>query len=244
MTARDTLTAIAAPTGDIGAHFYFHPATVAALKEIGLSAFPAYVLGRGGALGDVPAAVVSAAFGYFNPDTLGPTWTKYRERVSPPVAAEAYWHECGRRGAELFADIDGLDAYVEAADVVIEHAPVAALPLFAGTSQLECSDDVPARSMQKAAVLRELRGSAHLVAVVASGLSDSQAHAIKRPDDVAIFGWETPPELPENADDLMAAAEDLTNTILEPAFAALSTEQSDALVTATHAMHAALTPDA
>lgn len=240
MTPRETLTAIAAPTGDIGAHFYFDPATVAAGKEIGLSAFPLYVLGRGGALGNVPAAVVSAAFGYFNPVTLGAVWDKYSERVSPPVAAQAYWDECGRRGVERLGAVDGLGAYVDAADTVIDNAALAGLSLFAGTSQLVCSDDVAGRAMQKAAVLRELRGSAHLVAVVASGLTDVQAHAIKRPDDLTVFGWEAPPMLPDDADHRMSTAEELTNSILEPAFAALDDAQAEALVSGTRAMHAAI----
>ncbi len=244
MTPLDTSTTIAGPTGDIGAAFYFHPATVAAGKELGLGGFVFYILGRGGALGDVPPAVVSSAFGYFNPDTIAATWNKYREVVSPPVAAQHYWDECGKRGAELFRDLDGLDAYVEAADIVIDHADLAGMPLFAGTAQLECTDDVAGRAMQKAAVLRELRGSAHLIAVLASGLSDAQAHAIKRPGDVAMFGWEEAPEVPIDGDIRMDAAEQLTDTLLERAFFALTTEQSEALVAGTLAMHAALTPSA
>lgn len=242
MTPRETLTTIAGPTSDIGAAFYFHPATVAAGRELGLGGFVFYVLGRGGALGDVPAAVVSSAFGYFNPDAIAATWNKYRDVVSPPVAAQAFWDECGKRGNELFADLDRLDAYIEAADIVIEHADLAAVPLFAGTAQLVCSDEVPGRAMQKAAVLRELRGGAHLIAVLASGLSDAQAHAIKRPGDVAMFGWEEAPEVPIDGDIRMDAAEDLTNTLLERAFFALTTEQAEALVAGTMAMHAALTP--
>ena len=243
MTPRETLIAIAGPTGDIGASFYFHPATAAAGKELGLGGFVFYVLGRGGALGDVPAAVVSSAFGYFNPATIGPTWEKYRERVSPPVAAQAFWDECGARGDEFFVDIDPtvLSAYIEAADTVIDHADLAALPLFAGTAQLTCSESLAGRAMQKAAVLRELRGSVHLCAVIASGLSDAQAHAIKRPGDVAVFGWEEAPIVPVDGDERMNTAEDLTDTILERAFSALTTDQAEALVTATTQMHAAIT---
>lgn len=242
MTARSTIEAIAGPTGDIGAFFYFHPATTAAGKELGLGGFPLYVLGRGGALGDVPAAVVSSAFGYFNPSTVAALWNKYREVVSPPVAAQAYWDQCAQRGIERFGSIDGLDAYIEAADVVIDHADVAALPLFAGTARLVCSDEVAGRAMQKAAVLRELRGSMHLVAVIASGLTDAQAHAIKRPDDVAVFGWEEAPEVPIDGDIRMEAAEELTNSLLERAFGALTSEQAAALEAGTLAMHAALQP--
>ena len=240
MTTRDTITTIAGPTGEIGASFYFHPATVAAGKELGLGGFVFYILGRGGALGDVPPAVVSAAFGYFNPDTIAATWNKYRTVVSPPVAAQAYWDECGHRGSERFVDIEGLDAYIAAADIVIDHADLAGLTLFAATAQLTCADDVAGRAMQKAAVLRELRGSVHLVAVLAIGLSDAQAHAIKRPGDVAMFGWEEAPEVPIDGDIKMDAAEELTNTMLERAFFALTDEQSEALVAGTTAMHAAI----
>ena len=242
MTARDTLTAIAGPTGDIGAAFYFHPSTVAAGKELGLNGFTFYILGRGGALGDVSPAIVSAAFGYFNPDTIAAAWEKASATMTPSAAAQAYWDECGKRGSELFADIDSavLSAYVAAADIVIDHADLAAAPLFAGTSQLSCSDDPAGRAMQKAAVLRELRGSLHLCAVLASGLSDAQAHAIKRPGDVAVFGWEEAPSVPIDGDIRMDAAEELTNTMLERAFFALTSDQADALLAGTEAMHAAL----
>lgn len=242
MTPRETLTTIAGPTGDIGAAFYFHPATVAAGKELGLNGFTFYILGRGGALGDVSPAVVSAAFGYFNPDTIATAWNKASETMAPSAAAQAYWDECAKRGSELFADIDPaiLDAYSAAADIVIDHADLAAAPLFAGTSQLTCTEERAGRAMQKAAVLRELRGSVHLCAVLASGLSDAQAHAMKRPGDVAVFGWEEAPSVPIDGDERMAAAEELTNTMLERAFFALTEEQADALVAGTTAMHAAL----
>jgi len=242
MTPRETLTAIAGPTGDIGAAFYFHPDTVAAGKELGLNGFTFYILGRGGALGDVSPAVVSAAFGYFNPDAIAAAWNKASATMTPTAAAQAYWDECGKRGSDLFSGIgdDVLQAYVDAAETVIDHADLAAAPLFAGTAQLTCTDDLPGRAMQKAAVLRELRGSVHLCAVLASGLSDAQAHAIKRPGDVAVFGWEEAPSVPVDGDEKMDAAEELTNAMLERAFFALTEEQADALVAGTNAMHAAL----
>lgn len=245
MTARDTLISIAGPTGVIGAAFYFDPATVTAGKEIGLNGYSFYILGRAGVLGDVSAAVVSSAFGYFNPDQIAKTWNSAREIVAPLAAGQAYFDECGKRGAERFADLDPevLSAYVSAADVVIDHADFAGLPLFAGTAGMVCDTSNPAAcAMQKATVLRELRGSVHLIAVLASGLSDAQAHAIKRPGDVAMFGWEEAPSVPIDGDERMDAAEELTNSMLERAFFALTTEQATALVAGTEAMHAALQP--
>ena len=45
-----------------------------------------------------------------------------------------------------------------------------------------------------ASSLREARGSAHLVGVVASGLRPRMAHAIKRPAEGKQFGWDDEPE--------------------------------------------------
>ena len=67
MQPRDVIHAIAKPTGDIGASFYFDPDTLARGKELGLDGFRFYVLGRGGVLGDVEPDVVRSAFGYFHP---------------------------------------------------------------------------------------------------------------------------------------------------------------------------------
>lgn len=240
MTPEETITAIAGPTGNIGAAFYFDPKTVAAGKELGLDGFRFYVLGRAGVLGDVSAAVVSSAFGYFHPSLIDKIYNSAKQTIDPMTCAQAYFAECGKRGSEKFADIDGLDAYIEAADVVIDSASPAGLPLFAGISGMTCSDQPAACAMQKAAVLRELRGSAHLCAVLANGLTDAQAHAIKRPGDVAVFGWEEAPAVPIDGDERMAAAEAATNTMLLNAFFALSDAQSDALVAGTNAMASAL----
>lgn len=240
MTPEETITAIAGPTGNIGAAFYFDPKTVAAGKELGLDGFRFYVLGRAGVLGDVSAAVVSSAFGYFHPSLIDKIYSSAKQTIDPMTCAQAYFDECGKRGSEKFADIDGLDAYIEAADVVIDSASPAGLPLFAGISGMTCSDQPAACAMQKAAVLRELRGSAHLCAVLANGLTDAQAHAIKRPGDVAVFGWEEAPAVPIDGDERMAAAEAATNTMLLNAFFALSDAQSDALVAGTNAMATAL----
>ncbi|BAN03697.1 hypothetical protein YM304_33830 [Ilumatobacter coccineus YM16-304] len=240
MTPEDTITTIAGPTGNIGAAFYFDPKTVAAGKELGLDGFRFYVLGRAGVLGDVSAAVVSSAFGYFHPSLIDKIYNSAKQTIDPLTCAQAYFDECGKRGAEHFAGLDGLEAYIEAADVVISAASPAGLPLFAGISGMNCADEPAACAMQKAAVLRELRGSAHLCAVLANGLTDAQAHAIKRPGDVAMFGWEEAPAVPIDGDERMAAAEEATNTMLLNAFFPLSEAQSEALVAGTRAMAAAL----
>ena len=117
-----------------------------------------------------------------------------------------------------------------------------ALALFAGISSEALPDDPPARAYQLACVLREHRGSAHLAAVRAVGLSPRVAHAIKRPDDVESFGY-GPGDVPEITEEHRAKharAEELTNVIEGPAFAVLDAAGATALREVTDAMAAKL----
>ena len=88
--------------------------------------------------------------------------------------------------------------------------------------------------------MREMRGSVHLLSLTACGVSTPVAHAIKRPGDVAAFGYD---EVPEVTDDDRAnwhRAEELTDALLEPAYASLTDAQAVALVNGTAAMAHAL----
>ena len=244
MTPLEAIHAIKRPTGDIGAAFYFHPDTIARGKELGLDGFRFYFLGRGGVLGDVDAAVVKSAFGYFESGLIDKVWTSAKERMPAREAATAYLECCHQFGRAKFAEIDGLDAYVSAATAVIDAADGGALPLFAAIRTMPVPDDTPAAAAHQATVLRELRGSAHLAAVAAVGLSTADAHAIKRPDDVAMFGYEEPPTVTDADRAAHDRAEQITDDILLPAFSVLDEAQAEALVAGTHAMHAALEADA
>ena len=96
--------------------------------------------------------------------------------------------------------------------------------------------------MQLVAILREFRGSAHLIAVRASGLTTKQAHFSKRPNDVAMFGW-TPEDAPPLGDEVsakMKAAERLTDEIVLPAYSVLDETQRTALLDGARAIKAAL----
>ena len=234
------MQAIKHPTGDIGAAFYFHPDTLERGKQLGLDGFRFYFLGRGGVLGDVEADVIRSAFGYFEPGLLAKMWTTAKERLAPRDAARAYHECCHAFGRSTFADVGGLDAYVDAATAVIGAVDGGALALFAGVRAEPVPDDAPGAASHQAMVLREMRGSAHLAAVAAVGLPTPIAHAIKRPDDIALFGYEVPPTV--TADDRAALdrAESITDDILAQAFGVLDDAQSEALVAGTLAMHAAI----
>jgi hypothetical protein len=226
-------------TGDIGAAFYFHPATLERGKELGLSGMRFYAVGRGGVLGDVDAEVVRSAFGYFHPALLAKWWNQGCDVMAPRKAAREYIACCHAFGRAHFAELD-LDGYVGAASAVIDAVDGAALALFAGVRAEAVPADAPAAAAHQAMVLRELRGSAHLAAVVAVGLSTPVAHAVKRPDDVAAFGYEEPPVVTDTDRAALDRAEEVTDDILAPAYSVLTEEQAQTLVAGTDAMHAAV----
>ncbi len=228
------------PTQAIGAAHYFAPETLANGKELGLDGFRYYFLGRGGVLGDVEAPVVTSAFAYFHPNVVGHMWDSAKERMAPREAAAAYSKCCANIGRAKFADLDGLEAYNEAAEAVIGATHPGGLSLFAGWAAEPRVDDQAGKAMQLAYVLRELRGSAHIVAILASGLTPAEAHAVQRPDEVATFGWDPAPEVGEEHRTRHEAAEKLTEQLLVGPYAALSDEQSVALAAGAEAMEAAL----
>ena len=235
------MLAIAKKTGDIGASFYFVPETVARGKELGLDGYRFYFLGRGGVLGDVDSAVILSAFGYFHPKVVARMWDSARKRMEPHYAAQSFI-ECGHaHGRRKFAGIEGLEQYVDAATQVIAAVDGGAMALFAGVRAEPVPDDAPAAAIHQAMVLREMRGSAHLAAITVVGLPTSIAHAIKRPEDVELFGWgDEPPIVTDTAVLLHARAEELTNDALAGAFATLTDEHARALIAGTDAMHAAI----
>ena len=227
---------------DLGWAHYFAPGTVARAEELGLDFLKLYVIGRGGVLGDVEASVVSSAFGYFKPSLIADQWNAARRVIEPRVAGREYGEAAARYGREKLTGIDGLEDYCAAASAVNDAADDVALSLYAGWKAEPLAEDPPARAMQLTALLREFRGSAHLLAVRASGVHPPQAHRVKRPGDLGMFGWE-PVDLPEPTDEDragMRAAEALTDRLVAPAYGALDAAGAAALRNGIDAVERAL----
>ena len=242
MTPEQLVQTVAAPIGAIGASFYFVPETLAVGKEHGVGGFQWYFVGRGGVLGDVEAPVVQSAFGYFQADMAEKLWNAAREKIAPRDAGRRY-HVCAADfGRAKLAGVEGLGAYCQAAETVVAAAHPAGLPLFAGIAAEPLVADAPGRAYQLACVLRELRGSTHLVAVLASGLSAETAHYLRRPNDMKSFGYDeaTPPAVTDADRAALAAADKLTDKLVTPAFAALDDGGRAALAGGVAGMAAAL----
>lgn len=240
----EELVARACPIiNDMGWAYYFAPETVAKGKELGLDVFQFYFLGRGGVLGDVEPEVVASAFGYFNPSLVASMWNAGKQVMAPRDAARAHFECCAQVGRDRLGGLDGLDEFCAAAAAVNDAADPVGLALYAGFRAEPLVDDAAGRALQLTAVLRELRGSAHLLAVRASGLDARTAHFIHRPGDIGMFGWteDDAPGMGERERTALATAEALTDDLVLPAFAVLDDAGHAALVAGLDRIQSALT---
>lgn len=229
----------------IGPGFYFAEETVAVGREHGLDGFRFYFLGRGGVLGDIEPDVVTSAFGYFNPTLVERMWTTGRSRTSltPRDAGRLYLRCCHDFGRRHFGEVAELDAFCAAASAVNDAADRAGLALYSAVAAEPLAVDPPARAMQLATVLREFRGSAHLLAIIATGgLDPVTAHGIRRPDFWTFFGHQdgTCPPGTDAQRAALAAADELTDQIVSPAFDVLDQTGRTALLNGLAAMKQAL----
>ena len=122
-------------------------------------------------LGDVEPAVVVASFGYFSPGVVELMWDSAKQVLAPREAAREYLACAGRFGVAKLDGIDVLDAFNDAAGAAIASVDRSALPLFAGIAAEPLPDHPAARAFRNVCILRELRGSIHLLAIVATGVS-------------------------------------------------------------------------
>ncbi len=242
METRELVQTVCPPIGSLGASFYFDPATLARGKEAGLDGFRLYFLGRGGVLGDVEAAVVHSAFGYFNPDLVAKIWNSAKDIMAPRDAGRFYMECAGAFGLAKLGGVEGLEAFNTAAETVIAAglADPSAQTLFAAIASEPRSDETAARAYQNITVLRELRGSLHLVALVASGLNTEMAHRVRRPDDVEMFGWSNDVDVTDEHRAKWEAAEKLTDDLVFGIYGVLNADEAQALADGVAAIETAL----
>ena len=242
MTPLDLVRQACPIINDTGWAYYFTPETQAKGAELGLKGPMFYFAGRGGVLGDCDADVVTAAFGYFNPAVVRRAWESATSIRPAREIGRAHFECCADLGRQKLGGVANLAAFVEAADAVNRAAEPDGLALYAAFKAEPLAQDLAGRAMQLVAVLREFRGSAHLIAVRASGLTTKQAHFSKRPNDVAMFGWtpEVAPVLDDDVANKMKAAEDLTDQIVLPAYSVLDDAGARALLDGARAIKAAV----
>lgn len=196
LSALDAARALAAPVNVLGGKWMLDADVLGAGTSNGYpNGFAYYVAGRGGVLGDVDADVVTAAFGYFAPSAIRALWTTGIAVEGARAAAVRYGAGCTSWGRQRLEGFDGAERLADLAGRLVDSVDPAGLSLFAGWRAEARPDDAPGRAYLLLHVLRELRGSVHIVATTASGLSPLESILTNEAGGAAMagmFGWSEP----------------------------------------------------
>lgn len=190
--ALETIRAVSPQINNMGGRFMLHPDTLAKGSEAGYpNGFAWYVAGRGGVLGDVDADVIVAAFAYFNPDIVRKMWQAGTAVEGARRSGTRYAEVCAAWGRQRLDGVEGCERFVELAERLVKSVDVAGLSLFAGWRSEPLAPDAEGRTYQLLHVMREWRGSVHIVAVLAGGITPLQAVLASENGSVSakMFGW-------------------------------------------------------
>lgn len=223
MTPEESAAATAGAISGLASRFMLDPATYADAADLGFQGMDFYACGRGGALGDVDADVVAAAFVFFNREAIRSAWASGGEVMAPLEAAQ-HWASAAHGWAEAHIP-DEIDSsrLAELAGRMCAAADPAGAPVFAGWRALpEPPDDRPkALALHRLNGLRELRNAMHGAAILAAGLAPVQALMIRQPFMAPVFGWQDPPPAVEAHQAAWDAAEVATDRAFARAFEVL-----------------------
>lgn len=239
--ARTSIQSLAQPVGDVGGRWMLHPEVLGTCRDAGYpNGYAYYVVGRGGVLGDVDADVVASAFGFFAPSLIRTMWERGVIVEGARAAAARYGTACAAFGRSRLAGFAGSSRLADLAGRLVAGVDAAGLALFAGWRAESMPDDPEGCAFFATHVLRELRGSVHIVAVVAAGLSPLDAVLATGGVTAAErFGWSGP--FHDVAPDAKERAEALTDDIMTTLCAAvLSDDELAELAELAHAARAHL----
>ncbi|MGA1361617.1 MAG: SCO6745 family protein [Ilumatobacteraceae bacterium] len=176
MTSLELVHHTKTTVGGLGARYMLHPETAAVGTAAGYeNGWAWYFTGRGGVLGDVDAAVVASAFGFFGEPMVRMMWEAGRKVEGARAAGSRYAAACAEYGRKRLEGAAGLERFNELAERVISSVDGSGLSLFVALRAEPAPADAPGRAYWNLCLLREWRGSEHVVAVRASGLTPAQA---------------------------------------------------------------------
>lgn len=193
-----------------------------------------WVVGRGGVLGSCPPDIAVGALAFHAPDHVEEAWASVPAGLTHLEVAEHYRSRIVAWGASALSvfDEDRLDRLDRYGRRIAEAAPAALGGLFAGWRAMPQPDDAGPRVALTTHLLREMRGDAHLNAVLAAGLTPLDAilastNAPPRtgPAYAERMGFTGPFRDPEEVRERRLEAEVTTARMLEPYFGVLSPEE-------------------
>ena len=148
------------------------------MAALGLGFLDGYVWGRAAALGDgVPAGVVVATFGVFEPGMLTPVYEQGRTTATRDAVLAAR----ADGASEAMATVLGGDDVSTLADALLDAVlplDATARPLFSALRSLPLPSGAPGRLWRAAELVREHRGDGHLAACIAAGLDPVEMNVL------------------------------------------------------------------
>ena len=231
--AVDVAGRTAAPVLELARGWLLSPDTAKRGEDLGLLPGRGFwVLGRAGVLGDVDADVAAAAVGFVHPDRFRHFWEARPAGLQPRQAAAEYAECCFRWARATLTAVpeDRLARLTQLSRAVADAALPCSGALFAGWRAMPAPDDPPAAAALALHVLRELRGGAHITAILASGMTPLDAAMSAPPPRggaawAADLGWPEPYPDPAGLAGRRAAAEELTTRLVAPAYEALGPDE-------------------
>jgi hypothetical protein len=206
------------------------PETYERGAELGFEGIDFYIAGRGGALGDVPADVVTAALVFFERETVRASWERSAAVMPRRQAARAWAAVFADRAPRLLPDDRDWQACSDWLGRVAGEALASGAPIFAGWRDLPEPDDLRALVLHRLNGLRELRGALHGAAVLTVGLLPMEAIAVQTPGMLKFYGWPTEHIDTEPLHQRWALAEARTDRMFGRSLAVLDDSERGALV--------------
>ena len=136
-----------------------------------------WIVGRGGALGDVDHQIAAAALAFIAPSAVHEAWDHVPSGMTPRGVTETYAARCTGWGTDTLApfDPDRMERLDHYGRRIADGASPSLGVLFAAWRAVAQPDDIGGRATLTMQVLREMRGAAHIVAIQACGLTPLDA---------------------------------------------------------------------
>ncbi len=235
-TVPDTIERVFKPIQQFTRGWMMNPATEDYGREVlGLDRPRQFwVVGRAGVMGSCTAEVAAAELAFHAPHHVVDAWDNLPDGLDHATVSDHYAGRVKAWGDEVISTFDPgrMERLDSLGRRVIDAAPSCLGGLFAGWRALDPGDTVGERVAMTTQVLREMRGAAHINAIVACGLTPLDAvlastNAPPRtgPEYAERMGFVGPFRDPEEVRADRLEAEALTARILEPFFATLDSAE-------------------
>lgn len=234
-TAAQTINRVFAPIQQFNRSWMLAETTGAYGLDLGFaSSSHFWLVGRAGVLGACSDEVAASALAFQPLDRVRAAWHGVPETLTHYEVSLRYRDVLARRGDEVLGNFDPetIESIDEMGRRVIDAAPAALGGIFAGWRQVALPGSDAGRAALTIHVLRELRGAAHVTAILASGLTPLEAVLAATdppprtgPAYAELMGFVGPFRDPEEYRHQRIEAEELTKSMLERYFAVLSPDE-------------------